>query len=84
MRHDLVRGILIKNFKKKMFIERIQALLNLKIQRFSVEKYDLLVSFLGQLKSPETSIRVDLVSRTEFNLRGIDKHCKKFVITCIL
>ena len=43
---------------------------NLKIQRFSIEKYDLLFSLFGNLNGPETSIRVDQVSGTESNLLG--------------
>ena len=51
---------------------------NLEIQRFPIEKYDLLVFFLScQFKGPKTSIRVDLVSRTESNLTRIPNNCQK-------
>ena len=43
---------------------------NLKIQRFSIEKHNLLFSPFGNLNGPETSIRVDQVSGTESNLIG--------------
>ena len=56
---------------------------NLKIQRFSIEKYDLLLSFLGQLNGPETSIRVHLVSRTESNLDRDLKQVQNVVVVSV-
>ena len=41
---------------------------NLKFQRFSIQNYDLLIFFLGQLDGPKTSIRIDKVARAELNL----------------
>ena len=56
---------------------------NLKIQRFSIEKYDLLLSFLGQLNGPETSIRVHLVSRAESNLDRNLKQVQNVVVVSV-
>ena len=57
---------------------------NLKIQRFSIEKYDLLLSFLGQLNGLETSITVHLVSRTESNLDRKFQLLQKVVVLSVL